>query len=196
MQCPSLPPGVQPVLLVGAGWGCPPLHVPRCAKFKPVEAGASGASGGLPVVSQASRERNQAQRAVGPQGRGLPRSGEQAFPGRGGMGLVGSESQRQAQAPGSSFAGNWGPSKAAGQLWGTKDAPEWMELPRFPKGRQRMVSVSKSLGLRTALLNAQANPRAQVWAPGERVQAREGLKRPGEQVPSLGSPREGFTQVG
>lgn len=69
-RCSTPHPGVQSTL--GAGWGCPPLHVPRHASSKQVEAGASGASRGLPVVPQASRESSQAHRAAGPQGRGLP----------------------------------------------------------------------------------------------------------------------------
>lgn len=111
-RCSTPHPGVQSAL--GAGWGCPPLHVPRHASSKQVEAGASGASRGLPVVPQASRESSQAHRAAGPQGRGLPGSGEQAFPGWGGMGLGLSLSARlellavlqgtgvQARQPGSS----------------------------------------------------------------------------------------------
>lgn len=136
----AVPPASSPVLAVGAGWGCPPLHLPSPTNSKQqVEAGESRASGGLPVVLQASREGGRARRAAGPQGRGPPGSGERAFPGLDGVGL--GLSQRQAGAPGSS-AGNWDPSKAARQVWGTKDAPEWMEPPGLPKHRWRMVSVS------------------------------------------------------
>jgi len=42
------------------------------------------------------------------------------------------------------------------------------------------------------LLNAPANRRAQVRVPGERAQAREGLKRPGGQVAHWGRPGTGF----
>lgn len=56
----------------------------------------------------------------------LPGSGELAFPGLDG-----------AQAPGSSCAGNWGPGTAARRVWGTKDAPEYMEPGGVPEGGWR-----------------------------------------------------------
>lgn len=56
---------------------------------------------------------------------------------------------------------------------------------------QTESGICKLLGLRTALLNAQANLRAQVRAPGARAQAREGLKRTGEQMAHLGRPGVG-----
>lgn len=64
----AVPPASSPVLAVGAGWGCPPLHLPSPTNSKQqVEAGESRASGGLPVVLQASREGGRARRAAGPQ---------------------------------------------------------------------------------------------------------------------------------
>lgn len=66
---------------------------------------------------------------------------------------VGLESQCQAGAPGSSSAGNQDPSKVAKQVWGTKAAPG-------SRG-QTESGICKLLGLRTALLNAQANLKAQ-----------------------------------
>jgi len=73
-------------------------------------------------------------------GGGAPEVRRAGFSWSGGDG-VGSESQRQAGAPGSS-AGNRDPSRVVRQVWGTKAAPGWMEPPQAPKGRRRMVSVS------------------------------------------------------
>lgn len=50
----------------------------------------------------------------------------------------------------------------------------------------------KSLGLRTTMLSAPANPRAQVWAPGGGL-GKGGPEGAGELVASLGSPGVGST---
>lgn len=153
----AVPPESGPVLALGAGWGCPPLHVLSPANSKQVEAGASRASGGLPVVPPASSEGGRARGAAEPQGRGPPGVGRAG---------IGSESQHRARATGSSCAGNRSPSKVARQVWGTKVAPGCLEPSplQAPKGRGRMDGICKLLGLRTALLTAQANLRAQVRA--------------------------------
>jgi len=65
-----------------------------------------------------------------------------------------------------------------------------------PPGSQGQTEngICKLLGLRTALLNAPANRRAQVRVPGERAQAREGLESPGQgawrEGPGEGGPEE------
>lgn len=66
--------------------------------------------------------------------------------------------------------------------------------PQAPQGETEN-GICKSLGLRTASLNAQANPRAQVWAPGESP-GKGGPEEAGRAGGQFGKPRGGVYPSG